>query len=89
MAVETLGEAFALSWKLTIRCAWGPHDGMKRRRECVAGAKLDMQTLLWTRGRDFPLSRLESRMKCPSCGSRRVTIMFDVPPNNQVMRAAE
>ena len=44
---------------------------------------------IWTRGRDFPLSRLESRMKCPSCGSRKVTIMFDVPPNNQVMRAVE
>jgi len=88
MAVETLGEAFSLSWRLTVRCAHGPHDGMKRKRECVAGAKLDLETLMWTRGRNFPISRLESRMKCPSCGSRQVMIMFDIPPNNQLMRAS-
>jgi hypothetical protein len=46
MAVETLGEAFSLSWRLTVRCAHGPHDGMKRKRECVAGAKLDLETLM-------------------------------------------
>lgn len=79
MTIETLGEAYAASWRLTVRCAWGPHDGMKRKRECVSGAKLDLQTLMWTRGRDFPLSSLEARMKCPSCGSRRVRIMYDVP----------
>jgi len=55
----------------------------------VSGAKLDLQTLMWTRGRDFPIARLESRMKCPACGSRKVTIMFDVPPNSQHMQAAE
>jgi hypothetical protein len=62
---------------------------MKRKRECVYGAKLDLQTIIWTRGRDFPLARLESRMKCPACGSRRVTIMFDVPSNTTAIRAAE
>jgi hypothetical protein len=60
---------------------------MKRVRECVHGGHLDLQTLVWTRGRDFPLARLESRMKCPRCGSRRVTILFDVP--KLPMRAAE
>jgi hypothetical protein len=29
--------------------AWGPRDGMKRVRECVHGAELDLQTLVWTR----------------------------------------
>lgn len=33
---------------------------MKRIRECVYGGELDLQTLVWTRGRDFPLARLES-----------------------------
>ncbi len=52
---------------------------MKRVRECVYGGELDLQTLVWTRGRDFPLARLESRLKCPRCGSRRVRLAFGVP----------
>ena len=31
-----------------------------------------METLVWTRGRAFPLSQLESRLRCPGCGSRYV-----------------
>ena len=48
-------------------------------RECIYRAPLDMQTLVWTRGPNFPLSRLESRLMCPECGSRRVSLLFDVP----------
>jgi hypothetical protein len=87
MAVETIGEAYSLSWRLNVRCAWGPRDGMKRVRECVYGAELDLQTLIWTRGRDFPLARLESRLKCPRCGSRRVRLAFSVPSEAQRNRA--
>ena len=83
MAVETLGEAMDFSWRVAVRCAWGPRDGMKRVRECVYGGELDLQTLVWTRGRDFPLARLESRLKCPRCGSRRVRLAFGVPPTSQ------
>ena len=57
MSVETIGDAYAASWRVKVRCAWGPRDGMKRVRECVYGAELDLQTLVWTRGREFPLSR--------------------------------
>jgi hypothetical protein len=39
------------------RCAWGKREGMKHIRECVYAAELDLQTLVWTRGRDFPLER--------------------------------
>lgn len=81
MAVESIGEAYGLGWRVTVRCAWGPRDGMKRVRECVYGAELDLPTLVWTRGRDVPLARLESRLKCPRCGSRRVRLAFGVPPN--------
>jgi hypothetical protein len=63
-------------------------DGMKRVRECVYGGELDLQTLVWTRGRDFPLARLESCLKCPACGSRQVRLAFSVPPSNQQMRAS-
>ena len=82
MSVETLGQAFSEGWRVSVRCAWGPRDGMKRVRECVHGAELDMRTLVWTRGSEFPLARLESRLKCPRCGSRRVRLAFIVPPQS-------
>ena len=79
MSVETLGEAYRLGWQVTAKCAYGNRQGLKTIRECAFKAKLHLPTLVWTRGADFPLARLESRLKCPACGSRRVTIMFDVP----------
>jgi hypothetical protein len=37
------------------------------------------------RGPNFPLSRLESRLMCPACGNRRVTVVFEPPANSQVI----
>ena len=79
MAVATIGEALRLGWRIRVRCAWGKRDAGKSRRECVVGDELDLATLDWTRGADFPIARLESRMKCPHCGSRRVVLLFDLP----------
>ena len=44
----------------------------------------DLATLVWTRGRAFPISRLESRLRCPHCGSREVTLIFSLPTNANV-----
>ncbi len=44
-----------------------------------------METLVWTRGRDFPLSRLESRLRCPRCGSRNVVVLYH-PPRRSIAR---
>jgi len=71
VAIETLGEALSRGWRVTARCAHGRRDGMKSIKECVYRAELDMETLVWTRGRSFPLSRLETRLLCPMCASRR------------------
>jgi hypothetical protein len=79
MAVETLGEAYQEGWRITARCAWGNREGMKAVRECTHRYQFDMQMLVWTRGRDFPLSRLESRLRCPRCGSRRLVVMYEPP----------
>jgi hypothetical protein len=87
MSIESIGDAYDAGWRVNIRCAWGPREGMKRIRECVYGAELDLQTLVWTRGRDFPLTALESRMKCPRCRSRRVRLAFSVPPATKQGRA--
>lgn len=79
MAVETIGEAWQLGWRVTARCDFGKYDAMKTIRECVYGAELDMRTLVFTRGLAFPLSELASRLKCPACGSRRVRLIYSAP----------
>ncbi|MBX4868158.1 hypothetical protein HJA85_14480 [Rhizobium bangladeshense] len=45
-------------------------------RECLWRHRLDLVTLVATRGRDFPLAMLSQRMRCPVCGSRRVAIAY-------------
>ncbi len=80
--VATLGEAHDLGWRLTVYCRWGKRDGMKSIRECTTKLEADLATLVWTRGREYPIARLESRMKCPRCGSRRVLIAFEPPQNS-------
>jgi hypothetical protein len=77
MAVESLGEAYSLSWRVHMRCVQGPRDGpMKRKRACVFRCELDMETLVATRGRDFPLARLAQRLRCPRCGAREIAVAF-------------
>ena len=78
MATVTIGEAFDQHWRVTVRCAYGREDGTARKssRRCIGRAELDIETLVWTRGRAFPLSRLESRLRCPKCGSRYVVVLF-------------
>jgi len=87
MAVETIGEAFSLGWRVTVRCNYERGDGPRygAHGECNYRCDLDMETLVWTRGRGFPLSRLESRLRCPRCGSRNVVVLYH-PPRRAVVR---
>jgi len=79
MPVETLGEAWNLNWRVHMRCAHGQRDGMKRVRDCLFRCELDVETLVCTRGRAFPLASLSERLRCPRCGSRRIAVIFDPP----------
>jgi hypothetical protein len=88
MAVETIGEAFSLGWRVTASCSRGKVDHMTSSRECKFRSELDLETLVWTRGRAFPLSRLESRLRCPQCGSRHVGVMYE-PPSNKNFAVAQ
>lgn len=81
MAVETLGEAWNLSWRIHVRCLDDGMRGLKHGRECGYRAELHIETLVCTRGRDFPLARLAERLRCPRCGCRRVGVMFGPPSN--------
>jgi hypothetical protein len=84
MEVDTLGVARSLGWKVHMRCADGYREGTRSTRRCVYRRQFDLETLVSTRGRNFPLSRLESRLMCPACGNRRVTVVFEPPSNAQV-----
>ena len=55
-------------------------------RGCLGKAELDLHTIIWTRGSAFPLTSLEARLKCPMCGSRKVSVIFDVPSVPAAMR---
>ncbi|WP_187144426.1 hypothetical protein [Microvirga massiliensis] len=86
MAVETIGEAFTLGWRVRMRCSFGPRDAMRRIRECAFRCELDLQTLVCIRGAAMPLSLLAERHKCPRCGSRRLALIYE-PPGNAVKMA--
>ena len=85
MAVETIGDAHSLGWRVLARCTHGREDGPRTQSNhaCTYRKELDMETLVWTRGA-FPLSRLESRLRCPRCGSRDVVVLYQ-PPSRAVV----
>jgi hypothetical protein len=80
MSIETLGEAYRLSWRVRVRCVRGYIESPVRVQPCGNQAVLDMQTLVWAKGRNFPIGRLGSRLMCPVCGSRDVNVIFEPPP---------
>ena len=69
-----------------MRCDGGYRQETRSVRRCVFRGQLDLETLVATRGPNFPLSRLEFRLMCPTCGNRRVTVLFEPPRNAQVGR---
>lgn len=77
--ITTLGDAYAAKWTIRLRCTRGMLRGIVKLDPCGFQADLDMQTLVCTRGRDFPLARIASRLRCPNCGHMEVQVLFDVP----------
>jgi hypothetical protein len=65
MEVETLGVARSLGWKVHMRCANGYREETRSIRKCVYRKQLDLDTLVCTRGPNFPISRLEARLLDP------------------------
>ena len=91
MTVETLGGAWKLGWRVRVRCLLIGRKPKTHDREavfCDASTELNMKTLVWTSGEAMPLERFQGLFRCPNCGSRKVTVAFDVP-NQPNMRAAE
>jgi hypothetical protein len=85
--ISTLGEAADAGWRLRLYCRGHKGDAMKKHRSCIEQIDADLPTLIWTRGRACPISALSGRLRCPRCGSLRVTFAFDTsgtPAANQV-----
>ena len=58
---------------------------MKRTHDVKLKSKMWralLETLVATRGPNFPLSRLETRLMCPACGSWQITVVFEPPSNS-------
>jgi hypothetical protein len=53
MSIETLGEAYRLSWRVRARCLRGTIETPVRLQRCDYTAELDMQTLVWAKGCKF------------------------------------
>ena len=53
MAVETIGEAWQLGWRVTAQCAFGNNDGMRSIRSCIYSYDLDLRTLIGRAARRF------------------------------------
>jgi hypothetical protein len=87
VGIETIGEAWNLSWQIHIRCLDDGRECLKQKRRCDFRTELDLKTLVCTRGRDFPLARVAERLRCPRCGCRDISVMFS-PPNNYGVTAA-
>jgi hypothetical protein len=79
MQAETLGEALAAGWRVHARCLQGIVAHTRSTAKCHHQAELSLETLIWTRGRNMPLSGLRERMMCPRCGNRRVNLIFGPP----------
>jgi len=63
MDIESLGDVWQAGARLYVRCAKPHRDGLKSVRACGNRHEVDVQTLVWTRGKTFPISMLSSRMK--------------------------
>jgi len=83
MSVDTVGAAFSAGWVAHVRCNARARDMPKSSRPCLYTHELDMETLLLTRGPNFPLGMLPSRLLCPRCGQRDLSVIYYVPAGRQ------
>ena len=79
MQIENLADVWEAGGRLYARCEKPRHEGLKSVRACGNQYELDMRTMLWTRGGAFPISMLSSRMRCPICGTRQVSVRLSLP----------
>lgn len=81
-----------MGWRARARCYWtGPtKSGRRTLPWCDTTVELDMVTLVWTRGENFPLEMLKDRLRCPTCWRLdTIRVYFEVPNQPNAGVAAE
>jgi hypothetical protein len=86
ISVETLKDALSAGWRVFARCIDGRVEYTRSSAKCHCRAELSLETLVWTRGRNMPISGPSDRMMCPRCGNRRVSLIFKPPANARAQR---
>jgi hypothetical protein len=79
MAIETVRDVWQAGGKIYFRCAWGRRAGLKTVRECGFRYELDLMTFMVTRGRACLIADLSQKVRCPMCGSTKVSIGISLP----------
>ncbi len=65
-------------WTALLHCG-RRHAALKTAKSCPDAVPLDVPTLIAALGHSFPLERLPSRLLCPSCGTRSLSVDWIVP----------
>jgi hypothetical protein len=86
-AVGTVRDAWMAGWKGQARCLSKRRAKPKDTRDCGFSIEIDMGTLAMTKGPNFPLSMLGTRLMCPRCNGREIAILFE-PPKERNFEAA-
>lgn len=86
-AVETVREAWLAGWTAKARCLSKRQAKPKDTRDCGFSTNIDMATLAMTKGPNFPISMLGTRLMCPRCNGRAIAILFE-PPKERRFEAA-
>jgi hypothetical protein len=76
------GSAFHRLRKILMNCLG--QNGRSTRLTDTREAECSSPCRNWT----FPLTSLKARLKCPMCGSRKVSVIFDLPSEPAAMRIA-
>jgi hypothetical protein len=75
-ACPTLGDAALAGLRPHAACVCGKRSGIGKVEPCGFSAYLDLGSIIWTRGANFPCWRLSQRLKCPQCGGTSIELVW-------------
>lgn len=73
-----LSDARYGKWQAFLTCH-RRFSSLKAAGSCPEHIQLDVSTLVAVLGHDYPLDRLQSKCKCPMCGTAHIEIEWFVP----------
>ncbi len=74
----TLSHARIGGWSGWLKCR-RRHASLKATKSCPGEFRVDVHSLLMVLEWDFRLERLPTRLQCPECGTKAISIAWEVP----------